>query len=330
MAQEVNPHDAFLKKGLDSPQRAGVFLRESLPESVVSKLSDEDPQPLETTYIEASLRETRSDKLFQAWFNDGLPVYIYVLIEHKSVPDPKTPLQLLDYMQQIWRRHVEQDAKGQAERMRHLPPIIPLVIYNGPSEWTVPLSVLECMDADERLRELQSQFGYQVRHLRPDESDESYSQDPALRAVLRALAWAYVQNLTRDDLVRLLQDLPAGHPLEKPLLVYIARVYGSFREADMRYALEQVRHEEQAEELRMTVAEEWIKRGKEQGRQEGRLEAGGELLLMQLQDKFGSEAAERHRQQVEQADEAMIRTWSIRLLRAETVDEVFTADSLPG
>ncbi|MCG5531799.1 Rpn family recombination-promoting nuclease/putative transposase, partial [Halorhodospira halochloris] len=128
-----------------------------------------------------------SDRLFVAQMRDGRPVFLYVLIEHKSAPDPGTPVQLLGYLQRIWRRYAEQSAEGRAARYRRLPPIIPLVIYNGKPAWSVPLSLFDCIDADEQLLEIQRDFGYQVRHLKPGEPGESYSQDPVIRAVFRAL-----------------------------------------------------------------------------------------------------------------------------------------------
>ena len=79
------------------------------------------------------------------------------------------------------------------------------MIYNGQPEWSAPLSLLACIDADEELLALQRDFGYQVRHLRPDERDEQCSEDPVVRSVLRALAWAYARNLNWEDLVRLLR-----------------------------------------------------------------------------------------------------------------------------
>ncbi|MFP4147840.1 MAG: Rpn family recombination-promoting nuclease/putative transposase, partial [Halorhodospira sp.] len=295
MAQQpTNPHDTLVKKLLESPERAAVVLRESLPERVRERLTDDLPEPLPGSYVDPNLQETHSDRLFQARTRDGRPVFLYVLIEHKSEPDAGTPVQLLGYLQRIWQRYAEQSRQGRRARYRQLPPIIPLVLYNGQPAWSVPLSLLECIDADDELLELQRDFGYQVRHLRPDESDASYSQDPVVRAVFRALAWAFVEDLGPEDLVRLLRDLPPGHPLERPLLVYIARVYGSIEEADVHQAVEQTRPE-QAEELVMTVADEWIRRGEERGVQRGRREEGSELLLLQLQDKFGSEAAERYR-----------------------------------
>ncbi|MFB6259281.1 MAG: Rpn family recombination-promoting nuclease/putative transposase, partial [Thiohalorhabdaceae bacterium] len=71
----------------------------------------------------------------------------------------------MGYQQRIWQRFAEQDGKGRAQRYRRLPPIIPLVIYHGRQEWSVPLALLDCIDADEELVALQRDFGYQVQHL---------------------------------------------------------------------------------------------------------------------------------------------------------------------
>lgn len=76
------------------------------------------------------------------------------------------------------------------------------MIYNGRPEWSAPLSLLACIDADVELLALQRDFGYQVRHLRPDVRDDEFSEDPVVRSVLRALAWAYARNLNWEDLGR--------------------------------------------------------------------------------------------------------------------------------
>ena len=65
----------------------------------------------------------------------------------------------------------------------------------------------------------------------------------------------------------------------------------------------------------MTVAEEWIERGKKEG------EAA--LLLRQIERKFGPEAAAAHQERIEQADTETLLAWSDRILTAETVEELF-------
>jgi predicted transposase YdaD len=312
------PHDALVKALLEAPERAAVVLRENLPETVRDRLSDDLPEPLPGSYVDEYLAESHSDQLFRARTTDDRPVFIYVLVEHKSEPDPGTPVQILGYMHRIWRRYAEQSGDGRAERYRNLPPIVPLVLYNGRPAWSVPLSLVQCIDADDDLRELQRDFGYSVRHLRAEESVKSYSEDPIVRTIFSALAQAYVRDLDRDDVIELLEGLPSGHPLERPLLVYIVAAYGPINKEDIEQAIEHTRPD-RAKELVMTAAEQWIQQGERKGRQA----EGSELLLLQLQAKFDSTTVERYRERVERANEAAIRTWSIRLLTAETIDAVF-------
>ncbi|BAU56999.1 hypothetical protein HH1059_03220 [Halorhodospira halochloris] len=82
----ANPHDALLKVTLETPERAAVVLRESLPDKVRERLSDDLPTPLPGSYVDPSLQETHSDRLFEAQMRDGRPVFLYVLIKHKSTP----------------------------------------------------------------------------------------------------------------------------------------------------------------------------------------------------------------------------------------------------
>jgi len=77
-----------------------------------------------------------------------------------------------------------------------------------------------------------------------------------------------------------------------------------------------------AEERKMPYVTSFEREGLKKGRQEGE----AQLFLGLLEAQFGSTAAQQYRQQVEQADEATIRDWSIRLLRAATLEDVFTDD----
>ena len=47
-----------------------------------------------------------------------------LLLEHKSAPVPRTPLQLLGYKVRIWERHAGTDGR----KLRRLPQNFPLVV----------------------------------------------------------------------------------------------------------------------------------------------------------------------------------------------------------
>ena len=63
--------------------------------------------------------------------------------------------------------------------------------------------------------------------------------------------------------------------------------------------------------------------GKLEGKLEGRLEAEIELLRELLEHKFGA-LPKRVQQRLAAADETALRAWSLRLLTAATLDEVFS------
>lgn len=69
----------------------------------------------------------------------------------------------------------------------------------------------------------------------------------------------------------------------------------------------------------MTVAEEWIERGKKEGRQEGEINT----LLPQIERKFGSDAKKAYQNRVERASLGELDRWLDRFATAESVEKVF-------
>jgi hypothetical protein len=63
--------------------------------------------------------------------------------------------------------------------------------------------------------------------------------------------------------------------------------------------------------------------GIEKGHQQGYKQGEADLLLWLIEKKFGAESAQANRPRVEAAESETLRTWSERILSAETVDAVF-------
>ena len=130
-------HDAFFRALMDEPGVAAALLREHLPAEVAALLAPGAPELLDAHFVAAHLRHSQADRLYKARALTGGEVYIYVLLEHKSAPDPEVGIQLLGYLAEIWRRldrqRLEQGGAVGSER----PPIVPLVIYHGVREWIV-------------------------------------------------------------------------------------------------------------------------------------------------------------------------------------------------
>jgi predicted transposase YdaD len=328
MALSKTPHDSLFHALLDDPERAATLIRERLPAEVVARLADAPPEPVDGTFIDDALRSTRSDRLFRARLKSGGRAFLYVLLEHKSTPDPATLLQLLGYMTRIWEAHAE----GRAERLRALPPIFPLVVYHGATPWTVPLSALDCVATDDTgaLEQARS-LRYTVLDLGPI-SVADLSRDRLLRAGLTALKYAFRAGVTADVLESILNGIPDGHPLEIRLMTYILTVHDTNRDTVVD-ALRRAKPE-RWEAVMGTVAEEIFNEGMAEGIAKGKAEGIAEgiakgkaqeqavLLLRLLERRFGP-LPNTTRRRIATATPDALQSWFDAALDAADLDEVF-------
>lgn len=136
--QQHHTHDRFSKKMLSDPERAKELLQTCLPAEICEKIDWSTLQLQNTEYIDAELNRLNSDLLFSVDFN-GSESYIHTLIEHQSTNNRWMALRILDYMTCIWRPFMKEEAE-------YLPPIFPLVLYQGGQPWTAPAEFINLFD----------------------------------------------------------------------------------------------------------------------------------------------------------------------------------------
>ena len=265
----TNPHDRFVRALLSNPERASALLRDHLPPEIVDRLADGPPVALEGSYISEELRLSQSDQLFEVQLRSGEPAFLYVLLEHKSYSDPALPLQLAGYQIRIWERYAE----GRAERLRALPPILPVVLYHGRERWSAPASLYDMIAGDETLRAFAQGFGYHLRDLGRIDPDR-LSDHAEVRAGLMALVYAFRGREAEGVLVEMLKALRDGSVLENQMVRYIYTVY-DIRPDALTTAARKAKPE-RWEALVGSLADTLIKQGKAEGKAEGL--AAGEAL----------------------------------------------------
>ena len=154
MADIINPHDKFFKAIFSRPEVAKDFLSQCLPLEI-SELLDPDSIALaKDSFINHALHEQFSDILYTANFKSGSQLYLYLLFEHKSYPEPLIAFHLLRYMIQIW----EQDLKNNPSHSFR--PIIPIVLYHGEYKWNIATDFHSLFPDIESLRNHLPDFQY--------------------------------------------------------------------------------------------------------------------------------------------------------------------------
>lgn len=88
--------------------------------------------PLPGTFVDEALRQRHTDILFTAPLG-GQDAYLYILMEHQSKIDRRMPYRMLRYITRIWDRFLDDNPET-----LELPPVIPLVVYNGRNQWSAP------------------------------------------------------------------------------------------------------------------------------------------------------------------------------------------------
>ncbi|WP_412851385.1 DUF4351 domain-containing protein [Ectothiorhodospira shaposhnikovii] len=85
------------------------------------------------------------------------------------------------------------------------------------------------------------------------------------------------------------------------------------------------------EALTMSLAQEWMDRGEakglQKGIQQGLQQGEAQILLRQIERKFGPQARMHCQQRVQQADEAQLLQWIDNILTAEHLEDIFQDDS---
>jgi len=246
---------------------------------------------------------------------DGGDLFLYVLIEHKSTPDPEIILQLLGYPLRIWRWLI-----GEGISVRALPPILSLVVYHGAREWNVALSLRETLAAPEVLTPHLPDFRYALVDLGPI-PDLALSAYPPLRAGLLTLKYSHRDCDVKTLLVQAFTDAKDLLPLFTMLTVYVTTVYTDVDATVLRQAIRTVKPEWEGSMLSL-AAREWMAEGRAEGRAEGK----AEIVLRQLRRKFGTLSPEIE-ERVLVANSDQLDEWSERLLDARTLAKVFDPPS---
>jgi len=324
MSQSVaNIHDAFCKQALGDPGRAKQFLREHLPLAIAALLSDQPPELLPVSFVDEGLRQHHSDLLFRVGLKTGGEAFVYMLIEHKSAPDPLARLQLLRYIIRILMRWVEERREAKLPVLP-LPPVIPLLVHHGPNGWSASTDFADLFGpVPDALRPYLPQFHHALVDL-IGIPDSELSVDAALRMRLKAMKYALWPDLVRR-LEVILADAGTLDDVDVvAVLIYIMSVKGDIGEAAVREALRRIAPS-RTEEFMSSWVQAYINQGEAKGKADGLIEGEAKMLLRQLQRRFGEvrgDVVERIRSaKLEQLDE-----WGDRFVDARTLEDIFGAD----
>jgi predicted transposase YdaD len=329
-------HDALSKLLFSSEILVRDLLLGLIEDPWLHSLDFTTLEKVPSEFVSDDLKHRMSDVIWRVQAQ-GQWVYIYVLIEFQRTVDPWMAVRVMTYVGLLYQDLIR---RGQMLEGHRLPPVLPIVLYNGDARWGAAKDVAELIPTPPGL------VGQYVPHLSYLLIEENrYADEDLAKLKNLAAAMIRVEHAAAPEVlpqvVALIHELVAGDAeLERTFAIWIQAVL-SYRSGGA-WVLPEVMS---LRELSMTLSnrfEVWAKgheqRGQEKGFQEGRQEGEalgvargkaegrqeGEQVLLQklLTKRFGPLPAEVL-EQLACASTEQIETWADRVLDAASLDEVF-------
>ena len=89
--------------------------------------------PLSASYVTPDLRQRHNDLVWRLRFRDERWLYVVLLLEFQSAVDRSMAVRMLTYTALLYQKLI---ADGVLRERSVLPPVLPVVIYNGRRPWT--------------------------------------------------------------------------------------------------------------------------------------------------------------------------------------------------
>ena len=284
-------HDENYKRLFASRLMVEHLLRASLPGDRLAAADFSSLRKLSAEYVSDELLRRHGDGVWRLRLS-GRWVFLLVMLEFQSEEDRWMALRILTYtgllLQELVRNQAPEVAAGR------LPPVFPVVLYNGAQPWTAAREMGELMaPAGAWLMPYQPGQRYHVLDVRRVAAD-----DLPRRNLLRAVV-GLEQSRSPEDLLRVvealqgwLRDGRAGE-LQRAFVDWVQQMAERLAPAGA------VPPARTLEDAKMTLVErvgewpkQWLREGLEQGQEQGR-EQQRALLCRMAAARFDEETGAR-------------------------------------
>jgi len=258
-------HDHAYKLLFSHPEMVEDLLRGFVHQDWIAQLDFSTLEKCNGSYVSDHLRSREEDVVWRIRLRDEW-LYVYLLLEFQSRPDRWMALRMLVYVGLLYQDLVRTKQLTQDGR---LPPVLPLVLYNGTSAWKAPLELEPLLAAAPG--EL-GQYRPRLRYLLLDEGHLQISRDPALRNLAAAL-FRLEQGRSAEEILQVIHALgvwlqaPEQSSLRNAFMEWIKQELPPDRFSGLDFS--QTHDLRRAETMLAERVKQWTQEWKQQGLQEG-------------------------------------------------------------
>jgi hypothetical protein len=304
-------HDHSYKLLFSHPEMVADLIRGFVREEWVEHLDFSSLEKVSGTYIADDLREREDDVIWRVqWGKEWL--YVYLLIEFQSTVDRFMAVRILVYLGLLYQDLVRSSQLAVDGR---LPPVLPIVLYNGNRRWDAPVEMADLIvPAPKGL----DAYSPRLKYLLIDEGSFGDGELEPLRNLV-AVLFRLENSLVIDDVKRVLPVLvswleaPEQTSLRRAFTVWLKRVFLPGRMPGVEFG--SINDLQEVQSMLAERVTEWTTQWKHEGE--------ASFLIQLLENRFGP-LNEFNRDRILHADSETLLRWGGRIYTATTIDAVFT------
>jgi predicted transposase/invertase (TIGR01784 family) len=293
-------HDSGYKKLFSNRTIFQQLIETFITEAWVKELDFSQCETLDKSFITDHYKATESDLIYKLKLRRKT-VYIYVLLEFQSKVDRFMVLRVLFYILSFYM-----DYTANYKKIKKLPAIFPIVLYNGKRKWSAPTRISDLIEAEPSLGAYAVDFQYLLLN------EKTYSKERLLtiRNIVSTLFLAeghYDISLLEQELLNLYEQ--EGDKQAVSLFLNWFRqlaLYGKISPEDYGQLDYIYRTKEEVQTMLTATLEQERKKIYQAGRKEGRVETQHQTIGQLLQFRFDLTEAElaKYVQQVARIQES--------------------------
>jgi len=215
----VAEHDRGYRLLFSHPEMVADLLRDFVHEEWVQDLDFSTLEQIPGSYITPEFSSRESDVVWRVRWGPDRLLYIYLLIEFQSTVDRFMALRMMVYLGLLCQDLVK---RQELTRSGKLPPVLPLVLYNGNAPWTAAQEVSALI---EEVPGGLEQYRPQLRYCLLDEMRMGDSELESLRNLAAAL-FRLEKSRDPEDIQRILAALIEW--LREPGLAELRRAFALY------------------------------------------------------------------------------------------------------
>jgi predicted transposase YdaD len=259
-------HDSSYKFLFSNPEFVRDLIIGFIPDDWLHSLDYATLEKVPGSYITDDFKQREDDIVWRVKVG-GEWVYLYLLMEFQSSVDKYMALRMMVYVGLLYQDLIK---RGEVLADGRLPPILPIVLYNGSQRWSAATDIAELIPA---VPGLVSEFKPNLKYLLIDENTYSTTELSSLRNLVAAVfRFEQAQNPSSiEGIINLLIEWLADRPdLKRMFALWIRATL--MRKPNYSILLPQI---DDLQEIKVMLAdrlEEWAHGYMAEGEQKGKLE----------------------------------------------------------